>query len=290
MLVCGFLYIWCAVGFQNSRIVRTFRGGVDFLGLKMEYRIRLGRQEGSFRGGWGRLLTALWIATATLLFLGLSRQIGEASHAVVPALLMMLVGSFWTWLPVNNGAMAGGSRQVPGTAATGRPARRAFPLAVSAAVMVLSVAFGAQGLNRGFLSASKVSETELQNKKFFDELVDKMKNFPKDYVWGVYFEQALQQLRVTSFFRNGTALKIDEGFQFLVHESYWRMYFPGLDATAIAKLGVEGMHENADAVMVFSDPDLARIAWPSNYGSYLNPWSIQIAQRLSETAQDAVPR
>ena len=41
-----------------------------------------------------------------------------------------------------------------------------------------------------------------------------MKLFPRDYVWGVYFEQALQQLHVTSFFRNGGMLKVDENFQF----------------------------------------------------------------------------
>ena len=44
---------------------------------------------------WGPA-RSLWLATATFLF-GLSRQIGDARHAVLPGIILMLVGCFWPW-------------------------------------------------------------------------------------------------------------------------------------------------------------------------------------------------
>ena len=46
---------------------------------------------------WGSLAGSVWLATATFLFLGLSRQIADARHAVFPGIILMLVGCFWPW-------------------------------------------------------------------------------------------------------------------------------------------------------------------------------------------------
>ena len=88
-----------------------------------------------------------------------------------------------------------------------------------------------------------------------------MKLFPHDYVWGVYFEQALQQLHVTSFLSQWRHAESRRKLPISLHESYWKAYYVGLDVPQIAEFGAKEMVEYADVVLVFSDPNSAEDRW-----------------------------
>ena len=234
-------------------------------------------------GARDRLPEGLWLATSTFLFLGLSRQIGEAAHAVTPGVVVMLAGCFWTWRPVSRDPRLEGSLDRVDRESASRPV---LPLALSGVLILSSMGFGAKGLGDGIIAIAKIDDIEIQKKKFFDELADRMKQLPRDYIWGVYFESATQQLRLTNFFRNRFVPQIDRNFEFVDHESYWKANIPGLDANGLAKLGAKEMTARVDVALVFSDPNSAWVAWPSDYGYYLNPYSALVAERLSATAQN----
>ena len=69
-----------------------------------------------------------------------------------------------------------------------------------------SAGFAFNAPNKGFELATNRTPWESQQKALFDELADKMELFPRDYIWGVYFDEALPSLRVNGFFRNGAML------------------------------------------------------------------------------------
>ena len=115
-----------------------------------------------------------------------------------------------------------------------------------------SAGFAFNAPNKGFELATNRTPWESQQKALFDELADKMELFPRDYIWGVYFDEALPSLRVNGFFRNGAMPRIDDTFYFVVHESYWKAFHPGFDAVDIAALGVKQVRSNVDIALVFS--------------------------------------
>ena len=117
-------------------------------------------------------------------------------------------------------------------------------------------------------------------KAFFDKLSRQIRKLPRNYVFGVYFEEAGALLYVNGFFRNA-APKIDGTFYFVAHESYWKASYPGLDAAKIAALGVKQMESNVDVALVFSDPRFASVEWPAAYGSFFNPYSRLVAEQLA---------
>jgi hypothetical protein len=88
-------------------------------------------------------------------------------------------------------------------------------------------------------------------------------------------------LRVNGFFRNRAVPLIDDTFYFVVHESYWKASYPGLDTAEIAALGVERMGSNVDVALVFSDPHFASVEWPVAYGYFFNPYSRVVAEQLA---------
>ena len=208
---------------------------------------------------WGSLAGSLWLATATFLFLGLSRQIGDARHAVFPGIILMLVGCFWPWRSRPPGKDAW--QLVCKDPMLGRTVCHFF-LAFGMLLFFLSATFAFDAAKKGFASAANQTPRELQEKALFDELADKMKLFPRDYIWGVYFDEALPCLRVNGFFRNRAVPLIDDTFYFVVHESYWKAFYPGLDTAEIAALGVKQMGSNVDVALVFSDPRFASVEWP----------------------------
>ena len=120
----------------------------------------------------------------------------------------------------------------------------------------------------------------------FDKLADKMNLLPRDYIWGVYFDEALPCLRVNGFFRNRAVPLIDDTFYFVVHESYWKARYPGLDTTEIAALGVKQVGSNVDVALVFSDPRFASVEWPVAYGYFFNSYSRGGAEQLALSVLD----
>jgi hypothetical protein len=231
----------------------------------------------------GPLAGSLWLATATFLFLGLSRQIGDARHAVFPGIILMLVGCFWPWRSRPPGEDAW--RLVCKDPMFGRTACH-FLLAFGMLLFFLSASFAFDAAKKGLASALNQTPRELQEKALFDELADKMKLFPRDYIWGVYFDEVLPCLRVNGFFRNRAVPLIDDTFYFVVHESYWKASYPGLDTAKIAALGVERMGSNVDVALVFSEPHFASVQWPVAYGYFFNPYSQAVAEQLALSVLD----
>ena len=231
----------------------------------------------------GSLLGSLWLATATFLFLGLSRQIGDARHAVLPGIILMLVGCFWPWRsrPPDKDAW----QLVCKDPMFGRTVYHFF-LASGMLLFFLSATFAFDAAKKGFALAADPSPNELQEKALFDKLADKMNLLPRDYIWGVYFDEALPCLRVNGFFRNRVVPLIDDTFYFVVHESYWKAFHPGLDMAEIAALGVKHVGSNVDVALVFSDPRFASVEWPVSYGNFFNPYSRLVAEQLALAVQD----
>ena len=64
-----------------------------------------------------------------------------------------------------------------------------FFLAFGMLLFFLSASFAFDAAKKGLASAAHHIPRELQEKALFDELADKMKRFPRDYVWGVYFDE-----------------------------------------------------------------------------------------------------
>ncbi len=232
---------------------------------------------------WGSLAGSVWLATATFLFLGLSRQIADARHAVFPGIILMLVGCFWSWRsrPLEKDAW----QFLCKDPMLGRTVRHLF-LGFSLLLFFFSAGYAFNAANKGFIVADHPAPAELEEKALFDQLADKMKSFPQDYVWGVYFDEALPSLRVNGFFRNGAMPRIDENFYFVVHETYWNASHPGLGAAQIAALGVKHMESNVDVALVFSDPRFASVEWPVSYGNFFNEYSRLIAEELASACLD----
>jgi hypothetical protein len=229
------------------------------------------------------LSSSLWLANATFLFLGLSCQIGGAEHAVFPGVLLMLVGCFWAWGPASGILRESAARTVFCKGFKIRAAR--LPLAAGAGLFVASAIFGADAISAGFSAATRYTENDRKQKAFFDRLSGQISKLPRNYVFGVYFEEAGALLYVNGFFRNA-APKIDGTFYFVAHESYWKASYPGLDAAEIAALGVKQMESNVDVALVFSDPRFASVEWPVAYGSFFNPYSRLVAEQLALTVLD----
>jgi hypothetical protein len=95
------------------------------------------------------------------------------------------------------------------------------------------------------------------------------------------YETVPARLRLGCVFRTGAATTARHEFlsqwrhaesrrklPISVHESYWKAYYPGLDAPQIAEFGAKEMVEDADVVLVFSDPNSARTAGPRDYGFF----------------------
>jgi hypothetical protein len=229
------------------------------------------------------VLGSLWLANATLLFLGLSCQIGGAEHAVFPGVLLIVVGCFWAWGPASGIPHESAARTL---SCKGFKIRAAcLPLATGAGLFVVSAIFSADGIRAGFSSAASYRENDRMQKAFFDTLSDQISKLPRNYIFGVYFEEAGALLYVNGFFRNAVP-KIDRTFYFVVHESYWKASYPGLDAAEIAALGVKQMESNVDVALVFSDPRFASVEWPVAYGSYFNLYSRLVAEQLALTVVD----
>jgi hypothetical protein len=159
---------------------------------------------------WGSLAGSLWLATATFLFLGLSRQIGSARHAVFPGIILMLVGCFWSWRsrPPDKDAW----QLVCKDPMLGRTVCHFF-LAFGMLLFFLSATFAFDAAKKGFALAANQTPRELQEKALFDELADKMKLFPRDYVWGVYCDEALPCWRLDHL-PLGMNKKIQRSFSF----------------------------------------------------------------------------
>jgi hypothetical protein len=232
---------------------------------------------------WGTLAGSVWLATATFLFLGLSRQIADARHAVFPGIVLMLVGCFWPWRsrPPEKDAW----QLLCKDPMFGRAVHH-FLLVFGVLLFFFAAGFAFNAASKGFVVADHPAPLELEEKALFDQLADKMKSFPRDYTWGVYFDEALPCLRVNGFFRNGAMPRIDEDFYFVVHESYWKASHPGLDAAQIAELGVKHMESNVDVALVFSDPRFASVEWPASYGNFFNADSRLIAEQLASACLD----
>ena len=260
---------------------------------------------------WGRngrppfaaLISSLWLANATFLFLGLSRQIGGAEHAVSPGVLLMLVGLFWAWGPAFGVRHQSSVKtehpddEIGPVEPIGKPRVvlhgsglvRSAPLllALSTGLFLASTIFGANGIRAGWSSAARYTENDQMRKAFFDKLSRQIKKLRRSYVFGVYFEDAGALLYVNGFFRNA-APKIDESFHFVDHETYWTSHFPGMDGEKIADFGIKQMSSNVDVALVFSDPRFASVAWPVEYGYYANPISKLVAERLALAVRDPV--
>jgi hypothetical protein len=229
------------------------------------------------------LSSSLWLANATFLFLGLSRQVGGAEHAVFSGVLLMLVGCFWAWGPASGILHESAARTV---FCKGFKIRAAcLPLAVGAGLFVASAIFGADGITKGLSAAARYTEKDRMGKVFFDKLSRQISKLPRNYVFGVYFEEAGALLYVNGFFRNAPP-KIDGTFYFVVHESYWKASYPRLDAAEVAALGVKQVGSNVDVALVFSDPRFASVEWPVGYGYFFNPYSRLVAEQLALSVLD----
>jgi hypothetical protein len=284
-------YVEASYGYQSVWDSLAFTYQVFLKSVTLQYLlVCLLVMAAGFVGRWRRatclpltLLSSLWLANATFLFLGLSRQIGGAEHAVFPGVLLMLVGCFWAWGPASGIHFESAARTA---LCKGFKIRAAcLPLATGAGLFVASAIFGADGIRAGFSSAARYTENDRMQKAFFDTLSGQVSKLPRNYTFGVYFEEAGALLYVNGFFRDA-APKIDRTFYFVVHESYWKASYPGLDAAEIAAFGVKQMESNVDVALVFSDPRFAWVEWPVAYGSYLNPYSRLVAEQLAMTVLD----
>ena len=108
---------------------------------------------------WGSLAGSVWLATATFLFLGLSRQIADARHAVFPGIILMLVGCFWPWRsrPPEKDAWQLLCRD-PMLGPTVRPFLLGFSL------LLFSHGCAVQCANKGFIVADHPAPAELEEK------------------------------------------------------------------------------------------------------------------------------
>ena len=79
---------------------------------------------------------------------------------------------------------------------------------------------------------------------------------------------------------------IDDTFYFVVHESYWKAFHPGLDTAKIAALGVEadGVQRGCGAGFQRSSLRLGGVA--RSYGNYFNPYSRVVAEQLALSVRD----
>jgi len=227
---------------------------------------------------WPGVATSLWLASSVFLFLGFTCQIGEARHATFPGISLLLVGFFWMWgpFPSPTGSMP--------LAAFGR-FRLSAPAVFGLVIALSSVALIGSAVHTGRLKVGYYNETDTAARKFFRNLTRKIKDSPRDWIWGVYFDEAIPRLYVYGTWRNATP-RIDETFTFVSHETYWNVHFAGVPAEEIAAIAVANVRDNVDVLLTFRDPKDASVEWPSEYGIYLNPISQLVAERVSQEAQD----
>ena len=125
--------------------------------------VRLVLSASSGAGDLGSLAGSLKLATATFLFWGFSRHIGDAGHAIFPGIILMLVGCFWSWRPRPLEKHAW--QLVCKDPILGRTVRHFF-LAFGILLFFLSATFAFDAGKRGFLLAINSTPGRFRKKPY----------------------------------------------------------------------------------------------------------------------------
>ena len=271
----GYQGVWASVVFTYDAFI-GFLGWPFFL-VSLGFGVAAAFASGHRgKGLLARITMPFWVANATLLFLGLTTQIGVAWHAVQFQAPLWVLGLFLVAPPA-------GYQPGLGRIRIDRPELFLRVSVRSTAIMVALVF----AILAAWQSWRLGAVTQLENVARFElnqDLALEIQELPADAVVGLFYENLDiegHRLNVEMRHRAKRDVLLAQQLPLYHLQSIWEAEYPGETVESLTKRYLTELDQGVDVAMVYSDPEDVDEVRFCEFALFANPYSHGIAKAVA---------